>query len=370
MKTDILVVTALALEFQAVERLLTQVVDVQHPKTGAFYKRGTFKSGRDLSVAVVECGAGNVAAAQETERALSFFSPEYMFFVGIAGGIKDVSIGDVVVSSEVIHYEGGKAADVYKPRLSSIKGSYGLVSLARLIARDARWQHRINDGLGSFKAEVKPIAAGEQVVASQRSVVYELLSISVSQAVAVEMEGYGVLSPLDAHGVKGIVIRGISDLLENKENADAAGSQPLAARNAAAFFAEMLTSLAQEQTQTPDLGNIENGNRATLHTSKASTAADLLQDRDWCNRLAKALTGLYEQGPGEQGGPWKRAGGKTHFLSNNSSIQAQWHAAVERLAQGGAGDITLASLLESVRDDFGNNPVVQRLCLEARLTQS
>ena len=367
MKTDILVITALALEFQAVERLLTQVVDVRHTKTGAYYKRGTFNAGLNFSVAVVECGAGNVPAAQETERALSFFTPEYVFFVGVAGGIKDVSIGDVVVSSEVIHYEGGKAAEVYRPRLNIIRGSYELVSLAKLIARDARWQHRINDGLGSFNAEVKPIAAGEQVVASQRSVVYELLSSSVSQAIAVEMEGYGVLSPLDAHGVKGIVIRGISDLLENKEGADASGSQPLAARNAAAFFAEMLALLAQERTQTADIADKQPNTSDTQHNSNTSPAADLLQNRDWRNRLAKTLTDLYEQGPGEQGGAWKRAGGKIHFLNNSSSVQAQWHTAVERLAQGGAGDITLVSLLEAVKDEFGSNLAVQRLCQELGL---
>ena len=364
MKTDILVVTALGLEFQAVEELLIQVEDLRHP-TGAYYKRGTFSAEPGFSVAIVECGPGNVNAAQETERALPFFTPKYVFFVGVAGGIKDVNIGDVVVSSEVIHYEGGKATEVYKPRLSSIRGSYELVSLAKLIARDARWQHRISDGVSNFKADVKPIAAGEQVVASQRSVVYEILSTYVSQAIAVEMEGFGVLAPLDAHGAKGIVIRGISDLLENKENADASGSQPLAARNAAAFFAEMLTSLVQTQPQASSVADEKLTGGNTPLVSTVTTGTDLLQDRDWRNRLAKVLTELYEQGPSEEGGPWKGAGGKTHYLSNNSSVKAQWHTAVERLAQGGAGDITLTLLLQAIRDEFTSNSAVQQLCKEA-----
>lgn len=239
------------------------------------------------------------------------------------------------------------------------------MSLARLIARDARWQLRIKDSLGNFKAEVKPIAAGEQVVTSQRSVVYGLLASSVSQAIAVEMEGYGVLSPLDAHGVKGIVIRGISDLLENKEIADGGGSQPLAASNAAAFFAEMLTLLAQERIQTPSIVDAQSSMRATPPASNIFIATDLLQNRDWRNRLAKTLTDLYEQGPIEQGGAWKRAGGKTHFLNNSSSLQAQWHTAIERLAQGGAGDITLTSFLQAIKEEFGSNATIRQLCQEA-----
>jgi adenosylhomocysteine nucleosidase len=165
--------------------------------------------------------------------------------------------------------------------------------------------------------------------------------------------------------VKGIVIRGISDLLENKEGADDSGSQPLAARNAAAFFAEMLALVAQERIQTADATDAQPSISATQHTSNTSTAADLLQNRDWRNSLAKTLTDLYEQGPGEQGGAWKRAGGKTHFMSNSSSVQAQWHTAVERLAQGGAGDITLTSLFKAVKEEFGDNLVVRQLCQEA-----
>ncbi|QKG51825.1 5'-methylthioadenosine/S-adenosylhomocysteine nucleosidase [Hymenobacter sp. BRD67] len=366
MKSDILVITALALEFKAVERLLINPEPIRHP-TGARYSRGTFTAGQHaFSVAIVETGAGNVNAAQETERALPFFQPEYVFFVGIGGGMKDVAIGDIVISSEVIHYEGGKAGDVYKPRLSIYPANYELMALAKLIARDASWQHRIDDGLGTFKAEVKPIAAGEKVVASERSLTYELLNQSVSQALAVEMEGYGFLAPIHAHHKKGIVIRGISDLLKNKEAADASGSQPLAARNAAAFLAEMLAELAEESIQA----------RNTVHTvdipaiSQVATmplSTKLLDNAEWRHQLAKTLAGLYEVGPTESAGAWKRAGGKVGFLSSSSSIEAQWFTAIERLAQGGAGDITLSSLLQMAREDFRGNSKVQILCKDIGL---
>lgn len=360
MKTDLLIITALTLEFNAVARLLSATESVRHA-TGAIYKRGTFAAGtRDFSVAVVEAGAGNVNAAQETERALTFFQPEYVFFVGIAGGLKDVTIGDVVISSEVIHYEGGKAGDVYKPRLNTYPANYELTALAKSIAREDSWQHRIDDGLGAFKAEVKPIAAGEKVVASERSATYELINQAVSQALAVEMEGFGFLAPIHAHHKKGIVIRGISDLLENKAAADAGGSQPLAARNAAAFLAEMLVELAKTFPEPEDGKSPAIETPAVIPAAVVPAATPLLDNAGWRHQVAKVLAELYEVGPTESGGAWKRAGGKVGFLSNSSSIESQWFAALERLAQGGAGDITIDSLLKMVQEDFSSNLKVQQ----------
>jgi nucleoside phosphorylase len=361
MKTDILVITALALEFKAVEQLLTNTVPTRHP-TGTYYKRGSFIADQHMfSVAVVETGAGNVNSAQETERSISFFQPEYIFFVGVAGGIKDVHIGDVIVSTEVIHYEGGKSGEVYKPRLSTYPANYELVSLARLIARDDSWQHRVGAEINTNKAEVKPIAAGEKVVASERSTTYELLNQYVSQALAVEMEGYGFLAPIHAHHARGIVIRGISDLLNNKAAADANGSQPLAARNAAAFLAQMLVELANVNRQLSNtikhIDHVEISESIIKHNS-----ANPLDDLEWRNRLARTLADLYETGPTDNGGAWKRAGGKISFLSNNSSIETQWFTALERLAKGGAGPITLESFLKTVQDDFRNNDEVKKFC--------
>lgn len=361
MKTNILVITALALEFKSVEQLLVNLESVMH-QTGARYKRGIFPAKQsNLSVAVVEAGAGNVNAAQETERALTFFQPEYVFFVGVAGGIKDVNIGDVVASTEVIHYEGGKAGEVYKPRLNIHPASYELVALAKSIARDDSWQHNIDDGLGTFKAEVKPIAAGEKVVASERSSTFNMLKQLVSQALAVEMEGYGFLAPIHAHNAKGIVIRGISDLLNNKEAADASGSQPMAARNASAFLAEMLVEIAKGEGYSTNKYN-EADQSVAIGPLDHSNATNPLNDLNWRNRLAKTLASLYEIGPTDNGGAWKRAGGNVNFLNNNSSNEAQWFTALDRLAKGGAGEITIESLLRTVKEDYRNNAQINAFC--------
>lgn len=58
------------------------------------------------------------------------------------------------------------------------------------------------------------------------------------------MEGSGFLRAVYANqDVHGLVIRGISDLLDGKETADASGSQERAAAHAAAFALQVLAKL-------------------------------------------------------------------------------------------------------------------------------
>jgi formylglycine-generating enzyme required for sulfatase activity len=236
------ILTAIPIEYMAVRIHLTGVREEIHPQ-GTIYERGKFTAnGETWEVGIAEVGAGNYNAGIEAERAIAYFNPNVIFFVGVAGGIKDVALGDVVAATKVYGYESGKAKLTFEPRPDVGQSTYNLIQRARAEARKLDWLQRLTVSTNTApRAFVAPIAAGEKVVASKQSEIWEFLRSNYGDAIAVEMEGRGLLQAAHAnHQVSALIIRGISDLIDDKERTDKAGWQEIAARHASAFAFEVL----------------------------------------------------------------------------------------------------------------------------------
>jgi nucleoside phosphorylase len=233
---------------------LSDLQEEIHPQ-GTIYERGKFAQSQGAwDVGVVEIGAGNPGAAMEAERAIAHFNPDIILFVGVAGGIKDVALGDVVASTKVYGYESGKTEQTFKPRPEIGLSAYSLEQRARAEARSGDWLKRLSVTEPIPRVFVAPIAAGEKVIASTKSEVYQFLRSNYGDAVAVEMEGFGFLEAARANQqVCAMVIRGISDLIDNKAKVDKAGYQEIAARHASAFTFEMLAKLEPKHEVVPEV---------------------------------------------------------------------------------------------------------------------
>jgi len=317
-----LILTALPVEYRAALAHLEQVTE-QLDRLGTVYQVGAFNAGDDpWMVCVAEIGAGNQGASSEVERAVQHFSPQIALFVGVAGGLKDVAIGDVVFATKVYGYESGKESPGgFLPRLDVGQSSYRLSQRARAEARSTDWCSRaeLAEGQTRPRALVAPLAAGEKVIASTMSSTYRFLRRQYDDAVAVEMEGRGFLRALHPHlDVDAGIVRGISDLLSDKPEADAGGSQEMAARNAAAFAFQILAKLSastrERQTIAKRKGEARPGHPVPplsygavptefmLFAKLAPPPKDILAPQD---KVGGALPALeFVKGPGAEPGEY------------------------------------------------------------------
>jgi nucleoside phosphorylase len=242
-----IVFTALGVEYSAIRDHLTGPVR-RLEEHGTVYEVGTLGGGRGLwDIALAETGPGSTAAGVQLDRAVRVFAPQVALFLGIAGGRKDVNLGDVVVADVVYDYESGKATlDGFEPRMRTHHPAHRLLQWARLVARENQWQRRIRPACPPLPPSsfVKPIVTGGKVITHDQAETALLVDRYAGDALAVETEGHGFLEAAYVNTeVDAIVIRGISDLLIGKDKKNDDYWQPVASRHAAAFAVELLDSI-------------------------------------------------------------------------------------------------------------------------------
>lgn len=249
------ILTAIPAEYMAVVGHLDNLT-TERTVQGTVYQVGDFYSKyRHWKVAVAENGMYNVNSAVAAERSIWVFHPKALFFVGTAGGFQGVQaggysgvdVGDVVVASKAYDYgcaivnETTTRAwpEVYRP-------TYRLMQIAREVAKEEKWKAFTNSSMTvrDPKAVVAPIASGGMLVASNLSDVYWFLQSDYADAVAVEMEGAGFLAAAYANpGVEALLVRGISDKLNDFENLDAELRVKIASDHASAFAFQVLSEI-------------------------------------------------------------------------------------------------------------------------------
>ncbi|HMQ48854.1 MAG TPA: 5'-methylthioadenosine/S-adenosylhomocysteine nucleosidase [Saprospiraceae bacterium] len=239
----IALLTPIEIEYKAVRSFLESVREVQ--EEGLYYTMGQFQGlHHTFSIVLRQTGSRNSEVALATERVIRLFQPEIAILTGIAGGVKDASIGDVVVGTQAYGYEAGKSTDAgFSSRPNVLPYSWELIELAQHVAQEDKWRQRLADA-AKPKVFFGAIASGDQVVASTRSEAYQIIKAHYNDTLALEMEAIGFARAATHHRqVRIINIRGVSDLLDGKNAAHDAANQPMAAHHAAAFVFELLQQL-------------------------------------------------------------------------------------------------------------------------------
>jgi nucleoside phosphorylase len=232
------IITSLTVEYLAVRAHLINLREVIS-SYGTIYEMGQF-SGWD--VGLVQISVADTGIALEVERAIAYFTPDMLISVGLARGIKDVATGDVVVATKICVYKWVRRGVSFSP--TEFVTGYALKQRAIAEARKNDWHRRIAVTELVPRVFVAPIVAGEKVISTTQVEVSQFLQSNYGYALAVEIEGSHFLEEVLANRLMStIVIRGISDLINEKADINLGRVQEIAARNASAFTFELLAKL-------------------------------------------------------------------------------------------------------------------------------
>ncbi len=330
----IVIQTALTIEQQAVVSKLSNVAIYEHPESKTQYKVGNYISNvSKLQIVVGRTNQTNINAAIETERVIQHFNPSYIFFIGVAGGLKDVTIGDIVIGTDVYGYEKGKSINEFLSRPKFAFSSYELEMKAVDFSTSEEWKdksasiinHKFQKMISVYSGT---IASGDKVVAKLNSELYNFLKTNCSHALAVEMEGLGFLEACRPYPlIKSLLIRGISDLIDKKAVSDKNGTQLYASNNATEFLFGFIDFLGITQEIIS----------MTLQVKLFEIAAKLYTE------------GLKDKGL------WLRAGGDLSLVRLNTTGKAQWIEALRLVENGGGGDISFDSIIREMKIDYPKN---------------
>jgi adenosylhomocysteine nucleosidase len=229
---EIGVITMTADETRAVRRVLELA-----PFEDAFHAGERFAR----VVSVQTHGQGQGAAMDAARRLVQRFSPRVLVLAGIAGGIDPcLRIGDVVVATKVVGYDLHKetpAGTQRRGRCWEAPATVGHAVTAFFSARGEPAQ------LPGFVARSGLIASGNGVIAHGDAEVVRYVRGFNDKTLAVDMEADGVGQFCHENGSQPwVVVRGISDLADERKNDDA---QPLAAGNAAVVVRELIPYLVR-----------------------------------------------------------------------------------------------------------------------------
>lgn len=233
---DIVILCPVEVEFKIIRKILTNSKPTQYKKVSFDFGKIKAKS-YNWNIAVIEPDLNLNSFGLKVNEAISTLNPKYVFLAGIAGGIKDPKIGDIIIGTKAYFYEGGKETTkgfVARPRIIE-NNSNELLTLAKRITREIN-PIRTNFHFGA-------IASGNKVLSSLDSQSIEIIKKHYNDTQALEMESYEFALAASRLEIPYLNIRGISDLIDGKTKSDSEGHQESASEEVAIFLHQLICNL-------------------------------------------------------------------------------------------------------------------------------
>ncbi|HEU5381670.1 MAG TPA: N-6 DNA methylase [Ktedonobacteraceae bacterium] len=222
----VLAITDLSVIHEAFQACLTDVKKIVSP-WAVVYTKGVFVAESfSWDIVIVQIGPGNESGVSEIERAVSYWGPEVVLSLGLAGRGKDVRIGDVVIATKVYG-----SSDIQTPTNS-------LLLKAQAIAQNDHWLRWVKPAVSQPApcVVVAPVASTH----TADPLTPRLLRRQFNDAVAIDFARYSLVQ----NSYASLTIRGICEEISAPKEAKA---QKRVAQYVSAFVCELLTNLEPEE---------------------------------------------------------------------------------------------------------------------------
>ncbi|AEH47092.1 5'-methylthioadenosine/S-adenosylhomocysteine nucleosidase [Parageobacillus thermoglucosidasius] len=198
-----------------------------------------FSTGRlnGVDVILLKSGIGKVNAAMATAVLLERFRPDYVINTGSAGGfLSTLNVGDVVISTEVVHHDVDVTAFGYEyGQVPGMPARYQadktLIDIAKRSAQE------IND----VQVVTGLIATGDSFMNDPARV--EFVRSKFPELCAVEMEAAAIAQVCTQFAVPFVIIRALSDIAGKESNISFEQFLDTAAKHSARLVISMLSLL-------------------------------------------------------------------------------------------------------------------------------
>lgn len=153
-------------------------------KTNKIYELEFFEGTiENTECVLVECGIGKVNAARCTQVLIDNYDLDYIFNIGVAGGVSnDLQVGDIVVGEKLVQHDfditafnhekgyipnlGGKFIDscselIELSKKSSLPVKYGVIASGDIFCTDVNMSNKINSKFNALCVEMESAAVAQ-----------------------------------------------------------------------------------------------------------------------------------------------------------------------------------------------------------------
>lgn len=228
---------------QEIALLKQQLVNATTTAVANFeFHRGTLQG---VEVVLVQSGIGKVTAAIATTLLIQQFKPDCVINTGSAGGFDpELSVGDIVISSEVRHHDVDVTAFGYEPGQVPRLPAAFMAHPALILAAEQSIA-----ALGFCQTKKGLITTGDVFMCDPDRIAKTRATFPTM--LAVEMEGAAIAQACYQLNTPFVVIRSLSDIAGKESPSSFDAYLEVASRNSSAMVIELLAKVQPLELTTP-----------------------------------------------------------------------------------------------------------------------